>query len=319
MKLFLILAVLLTVSCSQKLTSPVEPKNRPPQVEISAIPTSGTAPLHVKFFANGVDPDGDPVTYSWAIQINSGTILVVDEQNPEYTFEEPGQFLAKCTVKDSKGATARASITITVFEQQGNRPPFLIARAEPNPAVVGSMVNFFASAKDPDGDSVGYQWTIQLCKECLVILTNKQNPSYVFNKVGKFWAVCKAEDIKDGAYRGGVDIESILVVIEPTLQYTFSACDTLSAKQKSISWNLNNPAGTYDIEIEVTAEKENPEQKTKIEIISQNQVIKTLTLEDSDETDFEITLPPGAVVLVKSDTPNAYGHKRLVCIEVEKE
>jgi PKD repeat protein len=84
--------------------------NDNPTVAASATPTSGTAPLTVNFTANGQDVDGDVLSYAWTFG-DGGTSAM---QNPGYTYNAAGTYVATVTVSDGKGGTATASVTITV-------------------------------------------------------------------------------------------------------------------------------------------------------------------------------------------------------------
>jgi len=83
----------------------------------SATPTSGTAPLTVKFSgAASSDPDGSIVKYAWAFG-DGGTS---SEASPQHIYTKSGTYTAKLTVTDDKGATAQDTVAITVTESTSN-------------------------------------------------------------------------------------------------------------------------------------------------------------------------------------------------------
>ncbi|HYP26979.1 MAG TPA: endonuclease/exonuclease/phosphatase family protein [Blastocatellia bacterium] len=89
---------------------PPPPVNQPPQVTISASSTNGLAPLPVNFTSNASDPDGSISSYSWTFgDGNNSTQLF-----PSNVYLSPGTFTARLTVTDNAGATASASVVITV-------------------------------------------------------------------------------------------------------------------------------------------------------------------------------------------------------------
>jgi glucose/arabinose dehydrogenase len=91
--------------------------NRAPQAQATASPRSGALPLTVRFDASAsTDPDGDSLSFSWNFNDGSGgaTGAVVT-----HTYSAPGRFTAVVTVRDSRGATATASVIIDA----GNTPP----------------------------------------------------------------------------------------------------------------------------------------------------------------------------------------------------
>ena len=94
-------------------------------VSVSANPTSGSAPLDVSFTAT---PSGGvgPYTYGWTFG-DGGTSV---QQNPSYTYVNPGGYTAKVTVQDSLGHVASGSVLITVTASStgGIGSPFPISR-----------------------------------------------------------------------------------------------------------------------------------------------------------------------------------------------
>ncbi len=79
-------------------------------VDLTASPTSGTAPLAVAFTA---DTDGyiGLVNYFW----DFGDGDVSYEQNPSHTFSEPGVYSVICEAANTEN-TVRSSIEIVVNE-----------------------------------------------------------------------------------------------------------------------------------------------------------------------------------------------------------
>ena len=91
--------------------------NRAPIAAATATPRSGAVPLAVRFDASGSsDPDGDALTFTWNFGDGSsaGTGAIVS-----HTYNGAGRFTATVTARDSRGATATASVTIDA----GNTPP----------------------------------------------------------------------------------------------------------------------------------------------------------------------------------------------------
>jgi PKD repeat protein len=86
------------------------PGNQPPQVTISATPTSGTAPLAVNFTSSASDADGSIASYSWTF----GNGNTSSQANPSTIYQAAGSFTAKLTVTDNLGATASAETLIIV-------------------------------------------------------------------------------------------------------------------------------------------------------------------------------------------------------------
>ena len=104
--------------------------NRAPVALITADNPIGAAPLAVSLSAaESRDPDGDAVTYAWAIGDDAvpGT-----DAGFTFTFEEPGTYTARLTVTDAQGASATDELDLLVgndipgvtLEINGNRSFF---------------------------------------------------------------------------------------------------------------------------------------------------------------------------------------------------
>jgi PKD repeat protein len=85
--------------------------NQVPTAVATATPTSGTAPLTVNYSSTGSsDPDGNIVSYSWLFSDSTTSTAM----NPSRTYAAPGTHNATLTVTDNGGATASASVSVTV-------------------------------------------------------------------------------------------------------------------------------------------------------------------------------------------------------------
>ena len=117
-----------------------------PVVQVSANPTSATAPpLTVMFSSAGTqDPDGDTIAYAWDFDAN-GT---VDSRvaNPTHTYTQRGIFEATLRVTDSSGRSASASVRIVI----GNQAPVvnLTVTSTTPPFNFGDTVNFTVQITD---------------------------------------------------------------------------------------------------------------------------------------------------------------------------
>jgi glucose/arabinose dehydrogenase len=85
--------------------------NSPPVAVASASPGAGIIPLTVDFSSAGTyDPDGDPISYSWAFGNGQGS----NAANPQYTYTLPGLFETVLAVSDTAGNVARDTIYVVV-------------------------------------------------------------------------------------------------------------------------------------------------------------------------------------------------------------
>jgi cytochrome c len=117
-----------------------------PVVQVSATPTSATAPpLTVQFSSAGTeDPDGDPIAYAWDFDAD-GT---VDSRaaNPTFTYTQRGIFEATLRVVDTTGRSASNSVRIII----GNQAPqvdLTVASTTP-PFNFGDTVHFKVTVTD---------------------------------------------------------------------------------------------------------------------------------------------------------------------------
>ena len=93
--------------------------NKAPQAALSATPTSGTAPLTVRFDASGSrDPEGGALLYRWTFGDGTSSDGAA-RRNVSHTYQANGTYTATLTVRDPQGAEGRATVRIGV----GNTPP----------------------------------------------------------------------------------------------------------------------------------------------------------------------------------------------------
>lgn len=98
--------------------------NQPPVADLKATPTSGPAPLSVRFDAGGSsDPDGGDLTYQWDFD-GDGT-WDSSAAAPTHTYDAAGTVTAKLRVTDADGAATETTQSIVV----GGSPP--VARIDP--------------------------------------------------------------------------------------------------------------------------------------------------------------------------------------------
>jgi hypothetical protein len=81
-----------------------------PIVAIDAQPTSGQAPLTVRFDASSTKLDGGAATFCW--NFTDGVTALGAKTS--HTFSKPGDYLVELTVKDSQGRQGYAGAQVTV-------------------------------------------------------------------------------------------------------------------------------------------------------------------------------------------------------------
>jgi alpha-tubulin suppressor-like RCC1 family protein len=136
--------------------------NAPPEdVVVTLTPQSPTVGTPIEADFTGVDPDGDPLTASYAWFVNDQPAGTGDTLAPG-AFGEGDVIYAAATVSDPDGATAEAtSLPVSV----GNTPPGApVVRIDPpvSDTTLSLHCEVFADAVDPDGDPVTYTMTWQV-------------------------------------------------------------------------------------------------------------------------------------------------------------
>ena len=93
-----------------------------PEVTASADPTTGTAPLAVQFTAEATDPEGGALTYAWDFGVAGTGDDTSTEQNPTYTYQQPGTYSASVTATDPDGGESTATVEVRVTGAGGQCP-----------------------------------------------------------------------------------------------------------------------------------------------------------------------------------------------------
>jgi PKD repeat protein len=142
-----------TGSVSQAITVN-RPPNQVPVANISATPSSGSAPLLVQMSSAGSsDADGAITSYFW----NFGNGTTSTSPNPQAVYNTAGTFSVSLTVTDNDGASAVRSTTVAV--SPANIAPVPVISATPLTGSAPLLVNVNgAGSTDADGSIVSYAW-----------------------------------------------------------------------------------------------------------------------------------------------------------------
>jgi cytochrome c len=122
---------------------------RAPIAAASATPTSGPAPLTVRFSSAGSrDPDGGALTYAWTF----GDGATSTEANPTHTYTTADDFTAQLTVTNPKGRTAVANVPVTA----GNTAPTVAIEFPPDGGFFdwGDQVRYTIAVTDPEDGEI---------------------------------------------------------------------------------------------------------------------------------------------------------------------
>ena len=158
-----------------------------PTVEGFADPTSGSAPLQVRFSATGLDPDGGRVTYMW--EFGDGTRSF--SRAARHTYDTPGTYTATVTATDREGKEGTDTVEIEVA---GNQPPTVTATADPATGTAPLKVRFRATGTDPDGRANRIQYAWDFGDDGTSF---ERNPRHTYTVPGTYTATVTATD-EDG-------------------------------------------------------------------------------------------------------------------------
>lgn len=137
------------------------------------------------------DPDGDALSYSWAIDVlpqGSTTALSDDTAvRPTLTPDTVGDYEMTLTVSDGTETSPVNTVTLTATEV--NTPPIANAGTDQN-VVTGDEVNLDGSlSEDPDGDLITYDWAFASVPEgSIASLSDASilNPTFTADIDGEF-------------------------------------------------------------------------------------------------------------------------------------
>jgi len=142
------------------VTELLSPGNHPPVADAGpdqVVQIGWTVPFDG---SGSSDPDGDSLTYQWAlISIPTDSTVTLIEANtatPFFVADVPGSYTVQLTVSDDKGGTATTTVSITA--NLGNQAPTVSLSAVPVSGSGPLSVTFTATASDPDHDPLTYIW-----------------------------------------------------------------------------------------------------------------------------------------------------------------
>ncbi len=142
----------------QVITKQVAISNATANLQFTATPDFGTAPLTIKVDAGkSTDPDGEIVTFEWDFEGDG----IIDEEGTtaEFTYDSNGDYNLTLLATDTNGQVTKASKKIVVADDAGFKIGYNIS-PEAKPMLKGVGYQFDASESEaPDGDIIDYQWT----------------------------------------------------------------------------------------------------------------------------------------------------------------
>jgi outer membrane protein OmpA-like peptidoglycan-associated protein len=148
-------------SCSADIT--VEKRKMPPTINCNPATVAVTELKSVVLTAQASDPNGDALTYSWAVDGST-----VSNNSSEFEFGTAGRTLGNHTVKvtvtdvDDMSASCEFAVTIN---RRPNTPPSVDLTLDKNEVFAGQMVAATAKAMDKEEDPLTYTWAVDGTRE----------------------------------------------------------------------------------------------------------------------------------------------------------
>ena len=132
--------------------------NRPPELD-RLLPQTVEAGERVTLVASASDPEGDALSYAWR-QRRGPSVSLSSRAGPRVSFTAPeegedAELVFEVVVTDSYEGQDEGEVLVTV---EGNEPP-VVEPVEDQEVGSGKTVTLEATAYDPDGDELTYQWS----------------------------------------------------------------------------------------------------------------------------------------------------------------
>lgn len=204
------------------------PSAEPLAVTASATPVTGNVPLAVTFSSTATGGTS-PYTYAWAFG-DSGTSAA---QNPAHTYSTAGTYTARCTVTDSTGATASATVGITAT----NAASTLVATATASPTSGDAPLSVTFGGSATGGTApYTYAWAFGDGGT-----STTQNPTHNYTAAGTYTATLT---VTDSASATDADTKAITVTVasgdsclSSTSNLFLNPCSAATATKRPIGSN----------------------------------------------------------------------------------
>ena len=129
--------------------------NAPPAASFTVAPAALVTGRAVTFTSTSTDADGTITNFAWDFDGNG--VNDANGQTTTHAYTTAGVFPARLTVTDNRGATAPATVQITVAANQSPLATFGFTPSTPAP---GQTVTFASQASDPDGPPPALAWDL---------------------------------------------------------------------------------------------------------------------------------------------------------------
>jgi predicted secreted protein len=127
---------------------------------LTATPPSANKGGTIELAVDAADPNGDSLAYEWSV--DDPQTWTLSDSGSQATLQSPDQpgisTKIRVTVTDTEGKQATASRVVSTGANQG--PSVSTMTAQPQTTSPGGTITVEADTRDPDGDSLDYEWTI---------------------------------------------------------------------------------------------------------------------------------------------------------------
>lgn len=154
--------------------------------KLSRTPAQGAAPLAVTFTVEGVDRQGDAISYEW--NFGDGTpVSTTTTGSAQHTYTAGGARTATVTPIDAAGnrGTTRSFAAVTALVN-----PVSTSDAAPRCAQAPAAVTFTGNATDPQNQALTYSWNFGVAGGT----STEQNPTFTYTEPGIYTATVTVTD-----------------------------------------------------------------------------------------------------------------------------
>ncbi len=254
------LALALLSSCSAP--------NQPPTARIIAPPEGVLQGSVVSFRGEANDPDGQIQTYHWSF----GNGATSDEFQPTQTYAESGEYRVEFVVTDSRGASARDSITIRV--QVGPKAIATLRSTQSDDTVILQHMSGEAplpvvfdglrSAAEPGGRIVRWEWDFGDGEK-----STEPTPVHIYTRAGEYQPVLTVTDDRGRTSEARLSVQvAVYEAIEETL-----SVDNLTLHyrlyDKATKTTSTGPSMIYQYVVQSPRKLTEPEIRQVLEDITQ--------------------------------------------------
>jgi hypothetical protein len=177
--------------------------NYPPRIKcLSASKSTAVFKDSVKIYCTAIDPANSQLSYQWTA--SNGNIIGSGSTVTWIAPSITGTFIISCTVKDSSGAQAKASDSISVVKSINQPPVINKLTAIPRKINIGASSIIACYASDADNDTLKYNWS------ALSGILTGSGPSIAWkapNASGNYYVSCIVNDGRGGFASDSIDLE----------------------------------------------------------------------------------------------------------------